>query len=482
MDMFKKNILILIFVGAFFVRLYKIDSPLADWHSWRQVDTSAVSRNYVKNGINLLRPVYDDLSNVASGKENPQGLRYVEFPIYNAIHAFLSINFQFFSLEKWGRLLTIFFSLFSLGFIYLLTKKYAGFWSGIFASFFFAFLPYSIFYSRVILPDPTMVAFSLGALWLMSKYIEEKKIIYLLVSTVLFSVALLIKPTAIFFGIPIGFLFLNDLFHKSYKTYKTYIFALVFLLSFLPLSAWRLYIQKFPEGIPASSWLLNGDGIRFKGAWWRWLFGERIGKLILGYWGVAFLSFGLISEKFKKLTVLYILIISSFIYLAIFATGNVRHDYYQIPIIPSIAIFCGIGLTTLIEKIKRAELMQKIILIIFPFTLCALTFALSWYEVQGFFNINHPEIVEAGKKVDEILPKNAKVIAPYGGDTAFLYQTNRQGWPLLYNTNNVGEQVKIGATHYVSTNFDEPTKKIMEKCKILYQNEKFVIVELKCMK
>ena len=56
---------------------------LADWHSWRQADTSAVTRNYVKHGINILYPTYDDLSNVASGKDNPRGLRFVEFPLYN---------------------------------------------------------------------------------------------------------------------------------------------------------------------------------------------------------------------------------------------------------------------------------------------------------------------------------------------------------------------------------------------------------------
>ena len=35
-------ILFLILVGAFYVRLHRFDWPVADWHSWRQVDTSAV--------------------------------------------------------------------------------------------------------------------------------------------------------------------------------------------------------------------------------------------------------------------------------------------------------------------------------------------------------------------------------------------------------------------------------------------------------
>jgi len=67
------------------LRLYQINNPIADWHSWRQADTAAVARNYLRFGMDLLRPKYDDLSNIQSGKDNPLGLRMVEFPIYQAL-------------------------------------------------------------------------------------------------------------------------------------------------------------------------------------------------------------------------------------------------------------------------------------------------------------------------------------------------------------------------------------------------------------
>ena len=79
--------LALIFILALLLRLYKIDNPIADWHSWRQADTAAVSRNFLKYGFNPLYPRFDDLSSIPSGKENHQGWRFVEFPIFNLIHA-----------------------------------------------------------------------------------------------------------------------------------------------------------------------------------------------------------------------------------------------------------------------------------------------------------------------------------------------------------------------------------------------------------
>jgi hypothetical protein len=68
----------LLLIGALILRCYKLDSPVADWHSWRQADTSAVTRNFIKNDkIDFLYPTYDDLSSVASGQPNLRGLRMV---------------------------------------------------------------------------------------------------------------------------------------------------------------------------------------------------------------------------------------------------------------------------------------------------------------------------------------------------------------------------------------------------------------------
>ena len=82
-----KNKLILIFIilVAFLVRLYRIDNPIADWHSFRQADTASVTREYIENSIDLLRPRYHDLSNIQSGFDNPMGYRMVEFPFINGL-------------------------------------------------------------------------------------------------------------------------------------------------------------------------------------------------------------------------------------------------------------------------------------------------------------------------------------------------------------------------------------------------------------
>jgi hypothetical protein len=46
-------------------------------------------------------------------------------------------------------------------------------------------------------------------------------------------------------------------------------------------------------------------------------------------------------------------------------------------------------------------------------------------------------------------------------------------------TGSIDDMIKLGATHYVSVNFDEDTKRVMAKYPILEKTERYVIVELR---
>lgn len=214
-------LLFFILIVAFVLRLYKINIPLADLHSWRQVDTAAVARNFVNDGFDLLHPRYDDLSNVQSGIENPKGYRMVEFPIYNAIFAYCYKVFPFLTLEVWGRLISVISSLFVILIIYYLTLKEINRVSAFFASLIYAVFPFFVFFSRVILPESTALAFSFGAIFVFYVSVENKnKLLNLFLkyfSSLLFTIAILIKPLIIFYLLPIVYLFFIEYKFKSIK-------------------------------------------------------------------------------------------------------------------------------------------------------------------------------------------------------------------------------------------------------------------------
>ena len=90
--------------------------------------------------------------------------------------------------------------------------------------------------------------------------------------------------------------------------------------------------------------------------------------------------------------------------------------------------------------------------------------------------INNPKMVAAGQRADKILPQNAKVIAPLGGDTAFLYQVNRQGWPQGIEINKL---IKKGAEYYVNFNFGPETEYIEKNFCVLEKTPDYLIAKLK---
>lgn len=456
---------------AFSFRLYRIDNPVADWHSWRQADTSAVSRNFLKFGFDLLHPRFDDLSNIPSGKDNPYGYRFVEFPIYNAISAAVTKTVRVFPLEIWERIISILASLGSLVFLYLIVKKYLGRKVGLLAAFFFAALPFNIYFSRVILPEPLMIFTSLGMIYFFDRWIDLGIKNLFLLSTFFGALALLIKPYALFLFLPMFYLTWRKWGIKLFLQPSLYVF-LVF--SIAPLFWWRQWMFQFPEGIPASDWLFNADNIRFKGAFFYWIFADRIGRLILGYFGVVFLILGLTIKRNQKEGPLFdIWLLSILLYFVVLAGGNVRHDYYQMLAVPIISVFLAKGASFLLTPPK--ELNKTISYLLLAIS-SLFMIGFSWYHVRDFFNVNRGEIVEAGKAVDRLVPQNAKVIAPYGGDTAFLYQTNRQGWPIGFE---IEDKIKKGANYYVNINISDPeTDYVMKKYKVLEKTDRYVIVEL----
>lgn len=482
----KSILLFLIILGGFVVRLYRFDGPIADWHSWRQADTSSVSRNFIRFGFDLLHPRFDDLSNVPSGFDNPHGYRFVEFPLYNLLQAGSYKLFGIFTLEEWGRLISIFSSLAVVFFLYKIVAKYASSEAALLSAFFYSFLPYSIYYGRTILPDTAMIASIFAGIYFFSLWLDlyqkkdmRKQIIFFVLALLFTASSLLLKPYALFFTLPLLYLGFDKFGLTLFKKWEMWLFL---ILSILPLILWRLWMLQFPQGIPTNAWLFNGGNIRFKGAFFYWLFANRIARLILGYWGIFLFSLGLMIRKtakfevpFKNSLFLFSFLLSSLVYLFVIARGNVQHDYYQILIVPSIAIFVGLGSAFLLSapSLYVYDKAAKALFIIAAF----FTFIFGWYFIRDYFNINNPAIIKAGLAVDKLTPKNAKVIALYSGDTSFLYQTKRQGWASMEKP--IPEMISMGADFLVISNPKSVDYKWAKTYKLIAKNSDYLIYNLR---
>lgn len=467
----EKVAIAIILIISLVVRLHRINEPLADWHSWRQVDTSAVTRRFVADGIDILHPRFADLSSIPSGLDNPEGWRFVEVPFINALTASFYKTFPSISLEVWGRLTSIIFSLGSVVLIFLILNQLVDSKTGLLAALIFGLLPFNIYYHRTVLPEVPLLFFTLLSFSGFLVWLKNQKLSYYLLSLVSFSAGLLLKPYILFMGLPMFYLAWKTWGRQVFKQKLLWFYAIV---SITPFISWRIWAINYKAGIPDYKWLFNSTRIRFRPAFFRWIFAERFGKLIFGYWGLIPFALGVIAKPIKKAGWLFHWwLVAMLVYLFVFATGNVTHDYYQIFIIPPLVIFTALGVISLVSQNQKTN---KTISTVLAAVSMLFGLAFSWFHIRDFFNINHPEIVAAGKTVNELLPKEAKVIAPYNGDTMFLYYTGRQGWPI---GGDIKRKIDLGATEYVTVNLDDEANYLIARCKPAITVDDVTVISLR---
>jgi 4-amino-4-deoxy-L-arabinose transferase-like glycosyltransferase len=458
------------------LRLYKLNIPLADLHSWRQADTASVARNFVKNGFDLLHPKYDDLSNVQSGIDNPQGFRMVEFPIYNALIAASYKAFPTMPLERWGRLISIVFSLVTILVIYLILLKEKGRISAFFAGLIYAVFPFFVYFSRIVLPEPMALGFvALSVFFLYqgdTKHVARYTL-YVILSLIFFSLSLLIKPTTIFFALPLIYIMVRN--HRL-RILKNPLFYIYFLLAILPIFIWRNYIRLFPEGIPVNEWLItsvNTGGslqrIYFRPSFFRWIFFERINNLILGGYLSVFMLLGIMIKQ--KGFFLHSFLLASLAYLFVFQGGNVQHEYYQILILPSLAIFTALGIDFLFQK-KNTSLFS------YAFLALPLLLIFSWYfsyvKVKDYYQYSQ-ELIQEAKVLNDLTKPGDKIVTDRIGDTTLLYLADRKGAPSIFK--EPYELSKLGYKYLITSNKDQ-IGRMLSEYKIVFENEKFTLFAL----
>lgn len=461
---------IAILLIAFIVRTYRITNPVLDWHSFRQADTASVTREYVKHGIDLLHPHYHDLSNIQSGKDNLAGYRMVEFPIINAVVAWLVILIPALSMELTARFISILFSVGALVSLFFLVSKISGKKVGYTTLVVGALLPYYIYYSRVIMPEPALLFFFVFSLTCFYYWLLHKNFWLYVAALLSLMLAILLKPFVVFMMPMFGVIAYCLEGKKMFKNFLLYPFP---ILAIIPFLMWRNWIAQFPSGIPANDWLFNGNGIRFRPAWFRWMFYERLTKLILGYAGILFFLTALYKLKLKEVLIYGSWWIGGLVYISIIATGNVQHDYYQVLLIPIVVITLARGI------VMAEQLLKKYIPPVYSLSIVAVVFAtalgLSWWQVTGYFNVNHWEYVEAGEAVQRMTPPEAKVIAPAFGDTMFLYQTDRTGWPIGFE---IEQKRSLGATHYITTSYDDEARELENKYFTIHKTPNYLLLDL----
>jgi 4-amino-4-deoxy-L-arabinose transferase-like glycosyltransferase len=435
----------IILLFSFSLKLIHLDNPPLGIHSWRQSDTAAVARNFLRDGLDLLYPRID-----WSG-DRPAAVE-MELPIYCAATAALALVTG--SVPLAGRLLAAIASTLTVYFLFRLVRLFADRRTALWSAAVYAVLPLNLYYGRAIMPEAWMLAAStigLYAFALWSRSVPPSApptvpptgtlpgrwdsfrspfhpLLPLTLSCLAISLAALLKLPALHLGLPLLWLAWRRLGPRCLISPAMWCYA---ACVFIPVLAW--YLHAYHIGAQTG----NSVGIWHSDKWGSlepllspgWYYDVFLGKLSedhLTWAGLIILLFGLaLGRTRSRLRFFHVWTLGALISIFIVPIGHRAHEYYQLPIVLPLAPFLGAAFAAL----QRRHLA---LVLLFLLPLLGLSAARYARYLKRESPARAPEYALALALRQVTQADDLVIIAngPLWGDPTVLYSADRKGWAL----------------------------------------------------
>lgn len=402
-----------------------IDGP----HAWRQSDTANYIWDFYQNGIDLLHP-----SVCWMGGHQTMIL---EFPLHEAIAALFYKAFG--PSHLWARLVTLFFFMVSVFYLYKVVKLLSSKQVAQIAVLIYMVLPLSLFYSRAVHVDFVAVGLAHAMLWYYLQGIQQNMWKHILVGTLFAIPAFMVKaPYCFYLALPLVWWI-----WKQKRWREVLKFSPLFILPVIAFGLWIWHTKTINAQAP--DWFFIPGYHKFT-AMTEWYFGSWHQRTLLESWqtlgwrmvldvagwvGLACCLGGIfLGRKAKGYGFFAWWGLGTLIYVLLFFNLNKVHNYYQIPLLAPVAIFAALAINQLYQRLK-GKLAGKVLLVLFPLLI-------------GGENIYYSEItyyetfedqVTIGETIAGNTPEDALVIVSWGGLGCHfpnvLYNARRNGWSIV---------------------------------------------------
>jgi 4-amino-4-deoxy-L-arabinose transferase-like glycosyltransferase len=469
--------LVLILVLAAALRLLYIDAPLLDAHRWRQVDTAFMARAFYEGSINPFRP-----EAVWGGAH---GYVESEFPLLPALVAVL---FRLFGPdETWGRLVVAVFSVGTVGLTYALGRMIAGRAVGLAAATLMAFSPSAVFYGRAFMPDTLMIFFSLAAVIGFLRHADTGSARALAWGSLTLALAILVKLPGILVLAPIAWICWSS---KGWRALADRRLLAAVLLPCVVGIAWYAYAYTIylntglTFGVVGTTKMYAADVAPgpWPTAFSKWSTIElltsrrfyetlftRLYFLHLTPPGFALTLIGFVlMRRVRGVRVLDTWLFAVLVFVFAAGEGHMGHDYYQLPLVPILALYFGAAAWPVFDAAwiaravrgGRAGVIATGLLV--P-TIGALCFWQSGVIERHF----RPEsldsrLLRAGQEIDAATEDNSLmvVVDDYGVNSPMLlYFAHARGWSLDADTASAqvvnGLRLMRAARYFATTRLAE---------------------------
>ena len=168
------------------VRLVAVGRPLLGPFATKNVVYAMIARNLAEGRADLLHPTLDLLT------DNGRAWHMLEFPVSAYLTAGLRSALGG-SLDVWGRLTAVGFSVVSVAVMFLLVRRRHGPSAAIAAAFALAASPVSIIYGQSFMLEASLVCFTLVTFYALDRWIISTRYVWLAVAAVSLALLLLTK-------------------------------------------------------------------------------------------------------------------------------------------------------------------------------------------------------------------------------------------------------------------------------------------------
>jgi len=462
-------LLILLLAIAF--RLYRIDIPFIEGHSWRQVTNADITRHYAEGSMNLFMP------RVSWGGLN--GAVGMEFPL---LHYLTAIAWRIGGESHFvARLIAMAFSLASVVLIFLLGRRWFGAPAGRAAAFLFAVSPTLVFFGRAYMSDTPMVTFLVAAVLAWDWYFERPQPNRLVVAVVLTALAPLVKLPAIVVLAPIGGLALSWLGWGAFRSRAVWFGCAA---SVAAVAAWywhadRIFLETgLTQAVFRPSGTYPADvapNVHFLSVYHfataeRLLNPEFWSGMTDRFWGQHLTAAGYVGTFIglffcwragRALPVL-LWALGAFTLIVVSAEGQWNHEFHQLPMMPPLALLFGVAAAPLFEADYLKRFMRigpAVVVVAFVLTITSVQAFRGSNVIPGLYRPDYltSHFVTEGDFVQSVVPPDALVItvdyAQYGANSPMLvYFARRQGWAFDAATISPAVIERL-RTHYSATFF-----------------------------
>lgn len=466
---------LIVLLGLAF-RLYHIDFPMVDGHSWRQITNADIARHYTEGSLNLFVP------RVSWGGLN--GVVGMEFPLLQYVTGLL----WRLTTEQHlvARLVAVAFSVAGILAIYFLGTRLFGRPAGRAAAFLLAVSPSAVYFGRSFLSDTPMMTFMIVAVLAWDRYFDRPSVSRAALAALPTMLCALVKLPAILVFAPIvGLAWARGGWPRVFD--RRLIAGCVASLAAVAAWYWyadRIYLETgltqavfrpsgtYPQdqapGVvyTSVSHFATAERLADLSFWWDMLVRFwRMHLTPLGFAAVAVAPLVLWRHRAGAAVGLWVL--GGVTLLIVSAEGQWQHEFHQLPFLPPLMLAFGAVAAPAFDGARLGRVLRPpLAVILTAVTLTAVAFvSFTTSPVQHDLYRTSREYAPAthfihfGNVIQGLVPPDALVVTvdyERGGANSpmLLFFSRRQGWSFDLSTISPGVienlRVRYGAQFFAT--------------------------------